>query len=486
MKLVDQFRSFLDDTVNLNTTRLAQLQKSVDALKAVIKGSTWAPPLITFREQGSWALETIIKPVDGRAFDADLLVIVKPVAGWDAKQYLSTLRAIFAEHGTYEDKVTRSSHCVTIEYAGERKVDLVPCIFSRNARPGYEVCNFNSNQFERSEPDAYTVWLRERNSWTGSNGLKKVTRLLKYLRDVKGTFTCPSIVLTTLLGMQVAPEDKSRSTSFVDLPTSMKTIIGRLDDWLQARELKPVVINPVLASESFSRLWDDDQYSNFREKFSLYRTWIDDAFDEEDPDESVGKWRRVFGEDFAKDAVAERAVQVSESASALHYANRTGATTDSHDDWVGLVMRFGISVLPAWFSRLPHKQRPPWRSSPHGRFALRVSATLHASKNGTKVRDVVSGSGPLPKDGWLRFSVRESSGVVFPEDKYRIRWRITNTDREALRANALRGGFEEPNDGTARWEHLQYRGVHSAEVFVVRRKENTLVGQSDPFYVIIE
>jgi len=75
--------------------------------------------------------------------------------------------------------------------------------------------------------------------------------------------------------------------------------------------------------------------------------------------------------------------------------------------------------------------------------------------------------------------------VAFDDHKYQVHWRITNTDREALNANALRGGFEKANDGTARWEALEYRGVHCAEAFVVRRNDKALVGQSDPFYVVI-
>jgi hypothetical protein len=163
MKLLDHFTSFMNDTVNLNATRLDQLETSVEALKDVIRDSDWSAPLVTFAEHGSWAHKTIIKPVEGKAFDADLLVIVEPVDGWDAREYLSTLRAIFADHGIYEDKVRRFSHCVTIEYAGERKVDLAPCIRNRNGVAGHEVCNFDANAFERSEPDAYTDWLRERN-----------------------------------------------------------------------------------------------------------------------------------------------------------------------------------------------------------------------------------------------------------------------------------------------------------------------------------
>jgi hypothetical protein len=55
-----------------------------------------------------------------------------------------------------------------------------------------------------------------------------------------------------------------------------------------------------------------------------------------------------------------------------------------------------------------------------------------------------------------------------------------------MRADCLRGRFEDADDGTSRWETLQYRGIHMAEAFVVRRRDKTLVAQSEPFYVVIE
>jgi len=49
-----------------------------------------------------------------------------------------------------------------------------------------------------------------------------------------------------------------------------------------------------------------------------------------------------------------------------------------------------------------------------------------------------------------------------------------------------RGGFEPENRTDGRWEHLQYRGIHMAEAFVIRRSDDVLVAKSDPFYVVIE
>lgn len=79
MKLTDHLRTFLTDTVNLNDTRLSRLENSIEAIKGVIRESGWTPRIRYFAAQGSWAHKTIIKPVENKAFDADLLVFITEV-----------------------------------------------------------------------------------------------------------------------------------------------------------------------------------------------------------------------------------------------------------------------------------------------------------------------------------------------------------------------------------------------------------------------
>jgi hypothetical protein len=442
------------------------------------------PKILSFAPQGSWAHKTIIKPVDNNAFDADLLVFVQEVAGWTAKSYLSSLRGVFAGHPTYGDKVRRFSHCITIEYVGERKIDIAPCIVNRMGVTRFEVCNFDSDLFEGSEPEKYTSWLIERNTWTGGHALRKVTRLLKFLRDIKTTFTCPSVLLTTIVGERISWGDSLDTTSFADVPTALKTVVGRLDDWLQANPSKPVVTNPKLSSEVLSDLWDDSHYINFRDKIHTYRTWIDDAYSESDRDESIGKWRRVFGEEFAKSVVVEKAARVSDAAQGLVEAV-VSKSYAPQADLVTLFSRYGVRALPLGFDKLPHKQRPRWRHAPSSVFSVSVNATLHSSRNGPVSQQLRSGSGPLPKNSWIRFKACTAAGTAFGYE-FDVHWRVTNTDEEASRANCLRGGFDNSNETSARWEQLRYRGVHTVEAFIVRKRDQALVAESAPFYVVIE
>lgn len=480
MKLITYFDDFLKDTVNLNQTRVNLLENSIESIKIFMKGSGWKPEIIEFKPQGSWAHKTIIKPFKDYPFDADLIAYVKPVDGWTAQDYINNLYKEFQGSGIYKEKTRRYSHCVTIEYAGERKIDIAPCVKERIYPETYEVCNRISNEFEKSMPGDYTDWLINKNSISGKNNLRKVTRLLKYMRDIKTNFTCPSFLLTTLLGERISYLD-SINNPFTDVPTSLKILIGRLDDWLQANPTKPTVRNPVLYEEIQSNAWDETKYSNFRSKINLYREWIDDAYDESDKEESIGKWRRVFGDDFAAEETASKAACVSESA-ASELSGRSLVSAGS--DLVTLVKDLGSIALPKGFNRLPHMHRPKWSASSGAGLTVRVSAYLYTSKNGQSIRQIKSLE-PLQSCYWIKFSASNGSGLPFPSEHY-VMWRVTNTDKAAQKAKALRGEFYESGNNNSRWELLQYRGVHIVEAFLIRKATEVMLGKSDPFYVVIE
>ena len=478
MKLHEQFKLFLKEHVNLNDTRLNQLTDSIEAVKKAVERLDWGPKIESFEPQGSWAHGTIIKPRTGKPFDADLLIFVRPVEGWAAKDYVNKLATELGKLPVYADKVRRYSHCATIEYANERKIDLAPCVVNRLYEGQIEVCNRGSDEFELSAPREYTIWVKDKNGVAGGNDLKKVTRLLKYLRDVKENFTCPSFLFTTLLGMQVYESDRG-SAQFADLTTTLKTLMGRLDDWLQARPVVPWVPNPKLPNEDQARGWDDTKYQNFRNKIHLYRGWIDEAHDEADRDESIGKWRLVFGEDFASGEVKRAAEAVNESSPL------TAGLGGFARDLVELVRVIGVNGIPDSLQRLPHVRRPKWRRA-NDQITIRVGAKLKHSEHGHPVRQVASAEVLRPFN-WLQFTAVSISGLPISSD-YRVEWRITNTGTVASQAQSLRGEFYSSDTGAghSRTEHLHYRGVHFVEAFVVRKRDDALLGQSEPFYVVIE
>lgn len=489
MKLLDHFKTFMTSTVNLNETRIKQLADSINAVESVIRALDWGPAIKSFESQGSWPHGTIIKPLPNVEFDADLVVFVEHKEGWEPKDYINKLASALEGNKIYEGKLQRWSHCVTIHYAGERRIDVAPCVVGRRFIDEYEVCNRDANEFEPSNPTGYTKWVVEKNAVAGGNDLKKVTRLLKYMRDIKGNFTCPSFLLTTLLGNRINSWDKD-SSELSDLPTTLKTLVDRLDDWLQQNVAVPDVRNPVLRSEVQSNAWNETQYKNFRDKIHLYRGWIDEAYDEQERDESIRKWRKVFGDNFASGESAKKSVRACEAADVASSGEivaipSTGAIVvpSGYRDLVDMVKALGSQAVPPALTQLPHIKRPPWRKESVS-YTVKVNAELVSGSNSTQPRQIHSLQPQSPGYS-IRFTAVNHVGAPFPTG-YKVMWRVTNTDRTAFAAGQLRGGFYPSDTGTSRIESLSYRGVHFVEAFLLRKHDDSLVGASDPFYVVIE
>ena len=298
MKHELKFNNFLNDHVNLNPSRLELLDNRVTSVIDHIQSNL--PNYKNFSRQGSYAQGTIIKPVrENDEFDADILIYIND-EGFNPytfeEDYVSTIYSVMRKSGNYEKIVKRKSRCVTVDYSGDFHLDIVPCIEYGSEK---YICNRTECEYEKTDGDSYKNWLTEKNRVVGSNNLKKVTRLFKFLRDHKSNFSIASILLTTIVGNQIEDSDEA-SGQFKDLPQSLKTLSNRVNEFLQANPDMPIIPNPVLLDENFNRKWDETKYKNFRSRFDIYNGKINDAFDEKDYNKSIEKWRSIFGNKFGK------------------------------------------------------------------------------------------------------------------------------------------------------------------------------------------
>lgn len=470
MKHIGHFKTFISDTVNLNQSRIDQLEGRVETISSFLRDSGFRPRIRRFTAQGSWAHKTIIKPPGDKDFDADLLVVIDEMKGWAPAQYGNELHTVFKGSNTYKDKVSRGTRSVEMSYAGDFHLDMVPVIqeIGGNGKRFF-VCNRSDDRFEETAPEAYTAWFRERNRITGTNQLRKVIRLLKYLRDVKGTFSAKSILLTTLAARQVSDTDELyHETWFSDLPTALKTIFDRLDDHLQAHPTMPRIANPVLPGEDFIRHWDQDKYENFRNRMHKYRVWIDEAYHESDCDESIAKWRKVLGDNFAKGVTLKEGTRTLEPFYAFA------------DGWIRALRDQGRQALNRFPLNQSHVAAPIWPVEE--RLTVSITAGQSPFEKGEIERELRSGD-IVPKHRWIRFAARCPTGV--PAD-FQVWWRVANTGGQAAREGQLRGNFVRSTRSGIRWESTKYRGVHWVEAFLVNQRTNRCVGKSPPFFVVIE
>jgi hypothetical protein len=301
LKLIRHFNYFQTNTVNLDKTRLDRLDGSVDAVYNALKGDDRFGPLIKRKiPQGSWAHETIIRPQPGHEFDADFLLQLSEVDEWSEhpKTYIAELGAALARIKPYTG-MPRTNKCrsVRLSYKGEFHLDIVPYLILSDG--SQVIVNGDEDEWEPTNPTGFTEWMRAKDELAARN-LRRVIRIMKFLRDHKGTFEgTKSIILTTILGERVQrPLLANDPGYYSDVPTTLLHITQDLDEWLQANERRPSIKDPSRSGADFDHRWSDRAYATLRDRIHQYVADMEAAYYEEDEARSVKLWQKLFGDGF--------------------------------------------------------------------------------------------------------------------------------------------------------------------------------------------
>ena len=310
-----EFSQFLKDEVDLNKSRLDRLETAVGGVNGYLKDNL--PGYQTMERQGSYALDTLIKPVDDNdEYDADIQIVMNPNPKWEPKDYVLAINRTLGNNQTYADKCRLKTRCVTVDYAGDFHLDVVPRV---TVKGRHYVCNRHENKFEETDGNGYREWFNGKNRITGGN-LKKVVKLLKYLRDHKNSFTAKSILLTTLAGYMIMESDKG-TAAVNTVADTLETVLSRMDNYLQQHPNMPEIKNPVLPTENFNRHWDQTKYANFRNRVQSYAGTAKRAKAEPSAEKATKIWQELFGESFGKGGSSGSG---SGGSSAGGDGNRTG------------------------------------------------------------------------------------------------------------------------------------------------------------------
>lgn len=319
MKLTDYFNVLLKDTVNLGQVKLDLLASRVEAVYKALKADEQIGHLIVGKTpQGSWAHKTIIDPVGSNEFDADFMLDMSENPDWadDPSKYVEEVYAALHRHSTYGNMPhSRKCRCVRLVYANSMHLDIVPHL---NLADGREVIvNRDDNDWELTDPQGFTDWMKKKDALAKGN-LRKVIRLMKYLRDHKNSFTgTRSILLTTLLGEQVTDLRTLLDPGYCsDVPTTLLHVVRDLDAWLQARPIKPSIPDPSGSGVTFDHRWEQTTYSYFRDRIHVHAAEITEAYEEENKERSIELWQGTFGDGFKAPATSSSSARFPAAAPA--------------------------------------------------------------------------------------------------------------------------------------------------------------------------
>jgi hypothetical protein len=298
VELADHFDVLLRDTVNLGRTALDLLpDRAAKLYTALADDDTFTGTLLDWSPQGSWAHETIIKPLPGKEFDADVMLTMRENPDWGPRDYINSIWDVLDGHPTYSAMPhERHNRCVRVQYSSMH-VDLVPFITLNDTRQ--VIVNRDDNEWEDSNPAGFTQWMHERDGVADRN-LRKVIRIMKFLRDHRNSFTgTRSVLLTVMLGNQVSGADKLDDLGcYASVPKALLTLVTKLDAWLQDNPTKPSLPVPGTPGVTFDHRWEQNTYAYFRERVHAHAAQISDAFHETDESTSVSMWQDVFGPGF--------------------------------------------------------------------------------------------------------------------------------------------------------------------------------------------
>ena len=289
-----QFTDFLRDEVNLNPSRLDRLETAVGGVNDYLTNNL--PGYQKMEKQGSYALGTLIKPVDDNdEYDADIQIVMNPNSNWEPRDYIHQVNRTLSGNKTYADKLRLKTRCVTVDYAGDFHLDVVPRVTIEGK---HYVCNRIENRWEPTDGNGFRDWFNDKNRLTGGN-LKRVVRLLKHLRDHKNSFRAKSILLTTLAGNTIRKSDEG-TEGVSTVADTLETVLSRMDDYLQRHPNMPEIKNPVLPAENFNRHWTQQNYTNFRNRIETYARIAGRAKAEPSGEKALKLWQQLFGESFGK------------------------------------------------------------------------------------------------------------------------------------------------------------------------------------------
>lgn len=314
MKQNNFFTKFIND-ISLNETRAKRIN---DAYSHLEEFSNTDEKVSDVKKelyyQGSYSLGTRIKPrKENDEFDVDVILLLDLTNWTDEQKKPKAVIKWLAERLRTDDKwsgkIFQKERCVRVNYSGDFHLDIVPALPRWDS--AIDIPDRKEDEWIKSDPKGYIDWFNNVDT-QATYKLRDTVKLLKYWRDVKfGEKSKPkSILLTTLVGMNYGRGYSSLAEIFT-------VTLENIRNWAIQFDSKPQVFNPCYSMlvEDLARHWTDETFSLFKERIEKAAADSRKALDENDKDESIKLWTKVFP-DFPQD--------ISEDAKAVNKARKSG------------------------------------------------------------------------------------------------------------------------------------------------------------------
>lgn len=480
---IDQVLEKIAEQLDLDDTRSASAEEKYKAigvwLDAEQSGLAINKPRIY--AQGSFALGTVVKPINSDEYDVDLVCHLSDISRDASPQAIKRrVGDRFKQHKDYAEKLEEKNRCWRINYAGDFHLDVTPAISDYGQTTSLLIPDKTLVNWEPSNPEGYAKWFRSRMAaqymkkkaalaeaayksideipdYAVKTPLQRVIQLLKRHRDIQfgDDENKPiSMIITTLAAHSYMSQD-SLCGALVAVAKSLRSCV-------EVRGRTYWVANPANPLENFADKWQEQT-----ELETAFFRWTDDLVNHILSLEQCSSL--VEAEKLLYSLFGEQVVSTAIKAVAPTYKS-------------------SITVRPAYQFDVPHRIALSWplvRKYKVTITARVVEARKHVQYRvrGVMPHSLSSGGSTLRKGFGLKYYA-----VTDAPPPYEVRWQIVNTGEEARAKDGLRGqSFELSNriDGKIyiKEETTLYKGTHWIEAFVI--KNGLCVARSGEFVITV-
>ncbi len=371
--------------------------------------------------QGSFRLGTVTRPIDKNCdYDIDLVCVLEEQKTSVTQQELkSMIGDRLRANPSYSRLLSPSRRCWNLNFPKQFHLDVLPSIPNEDQGPdGILLTDTELRFWQKSNPIKYAEWFYDsmivqvRNfreslakslamniedvpEWQVKTPLQRAIQILKRHRDVRFTGDSEnrpvSIILTTLAAHAYRGEE--------DIYDALLRIVSDMPKYIELRQGKWWVPNPVESEENFADKWNEKPERR-------------DAF---------LKWLRAVEIDIKS---AANASNFNESS----YRLSQQLLGDAVDSARGKLLRGETSVTFSGRPTAPnitsaaHSERPVWPLAPI--YKASVSGSLHYARGGRRMSALARRK--VSKKLWIKFVVETTA-----PRPYSIFWRVVNNGPEA-------------------------------------------------------
>ncbi len=176
-----------NNNITLTSSKRNSLRSSRDALRSDIK--KWFADKgklqPSFHSQGSYAMKTLINPINGADYDIDDGIYIKGYdnldeEGWPSTSTVHSWIKKAVDERTIADSIDKNT-CVRVQYAKGYHVDLPAYI----VREEVACLAHKANGWIESDPKSFTDWFvgNVRDNWFYGEQLRSVVKYIKAWKD---------------------------------------------------------------------------------------------------------------------------------------------------------------------------------------------------------------------------------------------------------------------------------------------------------------